>query len=56
MELHTPDFDGFCKRLQAEHVKQSDPKDTHEVPAKAFQTPGQIIVKVDMKAWGSGQG
>jgi acetolactate synthase-1/2/3 large subunit len=42
VELHSPDFAGFCESLQVKHVKRSDSKDACEVlgPVKAkFSSP-----------------
>ncbi|MBV8621188.1 MAG: thiamine pyrophosphate-binding protein [Curvibacter sp.] len=52
VELHTPDFAGFCGSLKARHVLLDAPARTAEVLAEALAAPGPVVVEVDMKAWG----
>ena len=52
VELHTPDFAGFCASLKARHFLLDAPAQTAEVLAQALAAPGPVVVEVDMKAWG----
>jgi acetolactate synthase-1/2/3 large subunit len=53
VELHNPDFAQFCASLQVAHHKLSDPTQTDAVLQQALQTPGPVVVEVDMAAWGA---
>ena len=53
VELHNPDFAQFCASLQVAHHKLSDPALTDAVLQQALQTPGPVVVEVDMAAWGA---
>ena len=53
VELHNPDFAQFCASLQVAHHKLSDPAQTDAVLQQALQTPGPVVVEVDMAAWGA---
>ena len=53
VELHNPDFAQFCASLQVAHHKLTDPAQTEAVLRLALQTPGPVVVEVDMAAWGS---
>lgn len=53
VELHNPDFAQFCASLQVAHHKLTDPAQTEAVLRLALQTPGPVVVEVDMTAWGS---
>jgi acetolactate synthase-1/2/3 large subunit len=53
VELHNPDFAQFCASLQVVHHKLSDPEQTYAVLCEALQTPGPVVVEVDMAAWGA---
>jgi acetolactate synthase-1/2/3 large subunit len=52
VDLHTPDFAQFCASLKVSHFKLTAPEQTRETLAKAFATPGTVVVEVDMNAWG----
>jgi acetolactate synthase-1/2/3 large subunit len=53
VELHNPDFAQFCASLQVAHHKLSDPSQTERTLRQALQTPGPVVVEVDMAAWGA---
>lgn len=53
VELHNPEFAQFCASLQVAHHKLTDPAQTEAVLRLALQTPGPVVVEVDMAAWGS---
>jgi len=53
VDLHTPDFASFCASLQVTHLALSEPAHTEAVLAKAFATPGTVVVEVDMSQWGA---
>jgi len=53
VELHNPDFAQFCASLQVKHHKLSDPGQSEAVLRQALQTPGPVVVEVDMASWGA---
>jgi acetolactate synthase I/II/III large subunit len=52
VELHTPEFAGFCASLGLPHFKLSDLAQTRHVLQQAMALSGPVMVEVDMKAWG----
>ena len=52
VELHNPNFAQFCASMQVAHHRLSDPAQTDFVLRQALQTPGPVVVEVDMAAWG----
>jgi acetolactate synthase I/II/III large subunit len=52
VELHTPNFELFCKSMNAKHFKLDVIEKTAEVLATALKEKGPTMIEVDMHAWG----
>jgi acetolactate synthase-1/2/3 large subunit len=52
VELHTPDFAQLCASLQVAHHRMERPGTAKTTLERALDTPGPVVVEVDMAAWG----
>jgi acetolactate synthase-1/2/3 large subunit len=52
VDLHTPEFSGFCKSLGVAHYRASSAAELEAVLRPALSQPGPGVLEIDMPSWG----